>query len=35
MQFRMKEFEIHLKDAFEQVQKELFKSVSLPEFINL
>ena len=35
MQFRMKEFEIHLKDAFVQVQKELYKSVSLSEFFNL
>ena len=31
----MKKFEIHLKDAFVQVQKELYKCVSLSEFFNL
>ena len=31
----MKECEIHLKDAFVQVQKELYKCVSLFELINL
>ena len=35
MQFWMKECEIYLKDAFVQVQKELYKCVSLSEFINL
>ena len=31
----MKECKIYLKDAFVQVQKELYKCVSLSEFINL
>ena len=35
MQFRMKEFEIHPKDMFVQFKKELYKCVSLSEFINL
>ena len=35
MQFRMKEFEIHRKDIFVQFKKELYKCVSLSEFINL
>ena len=30
----MKECDIHLKDPFVQVQKELYNCVSLSEFIN-
>ena len=35
MKFGMKECEIYLKDEFLQVQKELYKCVSLSKFINL
>ena len=35
MQFWMKRCEIYLKDTFVQLQKELYKCVSLSEFINL
>ena len=35
MQFSMKEFERDPKDLFVQVKKELYKCVSLSEFINL
>ena len=35
MKFSMNECEIYLKDAFVQVQKKLYKCVSLSEFINL
>ena len=35
MQFLIQEFEIYRKDTFLQVQKELYKIVSLSEFINL
>ena len=35
MKFQMKECEIYIKDAFVQVQKELYKYVSLSEFFNL
>ena len=35
MQFRMKEFEIYLKDIFVQIKKELYKCVPLSKFINL
>ena len=31
----MKECEIYLKDAFVQFKKELYKCVSVSEFINL
>ena len=35
MQFWMKKCEIHLKDIFVQVQKQLYKCVCISEFINL